>query len=153
MSHSHPNSMASSLTLPLHSSHLNSDYIGKEDIPKPWKRPSVIQAGGIRKAYQLALTTTRLPMPTSYAQSSRFNTPLQSDSKNEPKISKPLPYCPHLTPRVSLLHPHCLACERLKLWHPAGDSHPAGHESGFTLSDEDIDHIINIMNVSWPNGT
>lgn len=154
-SHSHPNSMVSSLTLPLHTPHLNSDYTGKEDTPKPWRRSSAIRAGGIRKAYQSALTTTgsSTQTHTSHSQPSRFNTPLQPSSKNESKISKPQPYRPHLTPRVSPLRPHCLAGERLKLWQPAGSSHPAGHGSGFTLSDEDVDRIINIMNVSWSKGT
>ena len=56
-SHSHPSSTVSSLTPPLCTPHLNSDYTRKEDTPKPWKRSSAIQAGGIRKAYQSALTS------------------------------------------------------------------------------------------------
>ena len=112
-SHSHPSLMVSSLTPPLHTPHLNTDYTGKEDTRKLWKRSSAIQAGGIRKAYQSALMITNLLTTPSYSQPSRFNTPLQPSSKNGSKVSKPQPYCPHLTPQVSLLHPHCLAGEWL----------------------------------------
>ena len=152
-SHSHLSSMVSSLTPPLRSPHSNSDYTRKEDTPKPWKISLAIQAGGIRIAYHSALMISNSLTTPSYSQPSRFNIPLQPASENGSKVSKPQPYHPHLTPQVSPLHPHCLAGEWLKLWQPAGSSHPAGHESGFTLSDKDVDRIINIMNVSWSKGT
>ena len=69
------------------------------------------------------------------------------------KLPKPQFYHPHLTPQCSCLHPHCLASNCLKLWQPAGSSHPVGNKPGFTLSDEDVDRIISIMNISWSKGT
>lgn len=147
------NSPTSLSTPPPHSPQLNSTHTMKEDTLEPWTKSSILQTGAIQRAYQSALTTTNLSTHSPHTQPSKFNAPLIPTPQNEMRTSKPQPYHAHLTPQLSLLCPHCLASEHLKLWQPTGNSHPTGHESGFTLSDEDVNCIITIMNILWSKGT
>ncbi|KAG2091354.1 uncharacterized protein F5147DRAFT_823190 [Suillus discolor] len=66
----------------------------------------------------------------------------------------PLPYKNGLTLIPSLLHPHCLARERLKLWFPL-ESRAASGTDGRILAilEEDLERVLTVMNLSWAVGT
>lgn len=59
-------------------------------------------------------TTQRCDGTTLARSRSRFGASLP----NAPRLGAPRPYAPDLTPRPSLLWPHCLAQDRLLLWRP-----------------------------------
>ncbi|KIN93964.1 hypothetical protein M404DRAFT_169606 [Pisolithus tinctorius Marx 270] len=64
---------------------------------------------------------------------------------------KPKPYHPHLTPTISHLQPHCLAKERLILWHPA---HLPLHLTVLSpLPQSTVDRITSIIGASWTDST
>jgi hypothetical protein len=68
--------------------------------------------------------------------------------------SKPQPYRPDLTPHPSQLRPHCAARDRLRLWQPMGrQSDSSQNPQPIELSEADLDRILEVMNVSWANGT
>ncbi|KIN99893.1 hypothetical protein M404DRAFT_51885, partial [Pisolithus tinctorius Marx 270] len=63
----------------------------------------------------------------------------------------PKPYHPYLTPAISLLWPHCLAEERLTLWHPA---HLPPHLTvPSPLPQSTVDRITSIISASWTDST
>ncbi|KAF9224605.1 hypothetical protein BS17DRAFT_795523 [Gyrodon lividus] len=61
---------------------------------------------------------------------------------------------PALTHNPSSLRPHCLAHERLLLWLPANASPRSSNPSGAKpLSDQEIEHILNVIGASWSEAT
>ncbi|KAG6914016.1 hypothetical protein DXG01_002920, partial [Tephrocybe rancida] len=60
----------------------------------------------------------------------------------------PTAYHPSLAPRPSMLHPHCFAGERLRLWKPVSSLTPRG-----TISQNDIDRVIATMALGYTEGT
>ena len=76
-----------------------------------------------------------LPIPTAMA----------------PPHKKPTPYPQNLTPAPSLLWPHCLARDCLRLWAPA--SHPAAPPNTTTLSEVEHERIKDTMVHAWEEDT
>lgn len=76
----------------------------------------------------------------------RFNAQLPATPSSK---VKPRPYQPGLTPSPSILRPHCLSRDRLRLWRPS--SSRSGEP--ITLADTDLDRILEVINVSWAQGT
>jgi len=70
--------------------------------------------------------------------------------------TKPSPACykPGLIPLPSSLRPHCLACERLHEWLPAGGNtcmlptSPSEIQSP-TITDHQLDRILEVIGSSW----
>lgn len=93
---------------------------------------------------------------TSYAS---INSPTTNNPKFRAVIpaahsATPLPYKAGLIPIPSVLRPHCLARERLRLWFPS-ESRIASGPNGKTLaiSEEDLERVLMVMNLSWAVGT
>ena len=68
-----------------------------------------------------------------------------------PSARGPAPYPNHLTPNPSLLRPHCLARERLKLWTPA--SQPPAHTNAVVLTEEERERVKETMLHAWGEDT
>lgn len=81
---------------------------------------------------------------------SKFNSPLQTSDVAKPPT--PRPYRTDLTPLPSALRPHCLARDRLRLWRPL-KSRLDSAAGGIELSENDLDRILHVINISWAQGT
>ncbi len=68
-----------------------------------------------------------------------------------PPHKKPAPYPQTLTPLPSVLRPHCLARDRLRLWTPAGNHSPAPGAS--TLSTAERERVKDTMVHAWEQDT
>ncbi|KAG2349432.1 hypothetical protein BDR05DRAFT_1020014 [Suillus weaverae] len=86
----------------------------------------------------------------------RFGAPLPHTT--EPSSSNPQIYRVNLTPKPSILRPHCLARDRLRLWRPARSStrqtvtienQSPSHE----VSDAQLERILNVIGLSWAQST
>lgn len=88
---------------------------------------------------------------TSRLASGRFAAPLPPISR---RGARPKPYHPELTPRRSILRPHCLAADRLRLWL-AFCAHPSLPPSadGFALSLAELERILDVLSFSWAPNT
>ena len=64
--------------------------------------------------------------------------------------ARPAAYSPHLTPNPSILRPHCLARERLRLWKPFNSHINRRHDR---LLEEDIKRIFDVMANAWSQST
>ncbi|KAG2132039.1 hypothetical protein DEU56DRAFT_739759 [Suillus clintonianus] len=69
-------------------------------------------------------------------------------------ISKPAPYKEGLVPIASVLRPHCLARDRLKLWRPV-ESRSLRNANGkiLAVTDEDLQRVLTVMNSAWTQST
>lgn len=77
-----------------------------------------------------------------------------SSSLPQETVARPLPYKSGLTPAPSQLRPHCLARDRLKLWFPMETRIARGVDGSFlTISEEDLQRVLAVMNLSWAPGT
>ena len=63
-----------------------------------------------------------------------------------PSTTRPAVYSPYLTPKPSILHPHCLAWEHLHLWKPFTSHISQWHAN---LLEEDIKWIFEVMANAW----
>ncbi|KAG0703379.1 hypothetical protein DFH29DRAFT_998529 [Suillus ampliporus] len=74
--------------------------------------------------------------------------------QSTPSVSKPTPHKEGLIPAASILHPHCLARDRLKLWCPV-ESRSLQNASGkiLAITDEDLQQVITVMNTAWTQNT
>ncbi|KAG2335583.1 hypothetical protein BDR05DRAFT_851696, partial [Suillus weaverae] len=88
--------------------------------------------------------------------SMRFGAPLPHTA--EPSSSNPQIYRVNLTPKPSILRPHCLARDRLRLWRPARSStrqtvtienQSPSHE----VSDAQLERILDVIGLSWAQST
>jgi hypothetical protein len=70
------------------------------------------------------------------------------------RSARPKPYHPDLTPRHSILRPHCHAADRLRLWLPAR-AHPSLSPSadGFALSLAELQRVLDVLSFSWAPNT
>ncbi|KDQ62028.1 hypothetical protein JAAARDRAFT_121512 [Jaapia argillacea MUCL 33604] len=66
---------------------------------------------------------------------------------------KPRPYRQGLVPNVSPLRPHCLARDRLRLWIPLTRRRAEDTYGPINISDDDLDRVLAVINVSWASGT
>ncbi|KAG2121741.1 hypothetical protein DEU56DRAFT_746537 [Suillus clintonianus] len=80
----------------------------------------------------------------------RFTAPLTVT----PSLSKPAPYKEGLVPATSVLRPHCLARDRLKLWRPV-ESRSLRNADGkiLAITDEDLQRVLTVMNSAWTQST
>ena len=82
--------------------------------------------------------------------------PNEIDTRNPPIFhqaapnARPAAYSPLLTPLPLILHPHCLAHKRLRLWKPLMSHINQGHAN---LPEEDINHIFDVMANAWSQST
>jgi len=88
--------------------------------------------------------------------SNRLNAPLPINHK--PPQSTPQSYRLDLTPRLSILRPHCLARDCLRLWVPAGGSTRqtvvlADQTSSHEISDSQLERILDVIGSSWAQST
>jgi len=60
---------------------------------------------------------------------------------------RPAPYPSNLTPRDSVLRPHCHARERLCLWHPLASAASTSRVSG--LTQDDVERVISVLSNAW----
>ncbi|KAG2116061.1 uncharacterized protein F5147DRAFT_769451 [Suillus discolor] len=87
---------------------------------------------------------------------SQFGAPL---AQSQPvQIATPSIYKQSLTPRPSVLHPHCLARDRLRLWVPAGEStrqlaSTLEKSQNHEVSDEQLDRILDVIGSVWAQST
>src|SRR5882762_4932818 len=143
-----------SLTLNLPIPRRNNASAEKVVTPKPSQRGSMILTNGIETAYNRVLETTNSTLSTSTMSTiparSKFNQALAID--NAPGRATPRPYQRNLIPRPSALRPHCLARDRLRLWRPSRSRLDKASGS-IELSELDLERILNVINVSWAQGT
>ncbi|GBE84548.1 hypothetical protein SCP_0605270 [Sparassis crispa] len=71
-----------------------------------------------------------------------------------PAKSKPRPYKEGLAPLASAQRPHCLACDRLRLWLPL-NRRSIRDRNGFEVpvTDDDLDRVLAVITVSWVQST
>ncbi|KDQ55554.1 hypothetical protein JAAARDRAFT_133345 [Jaapia argillacea MUCL 33604] len=50
-------------------------------------------------------------------------------------------------------HPHCLACDCLRLWIPSTRRSAEDSYGSLNISDADLDRVLAVINVSWASGT
>jgi hypothetical protein len=79
---------------------------------------------------------------------SKFGAPLPDLQAHN---AHPRAYRPHLTPQVSVLRPHCVAQDRLRLWQPIQSRKDNTNIS--IVSEVDLERILTVINVSWAQGT
>lgn len=79
--------------------------------------------------------------------SPKFNAPLSLPKQ----LSRSRSYPKHLTPRISPLRPPCAARDRLRRWRPF--SSRTNSPDGQSISEQDLKRILDVMNVSWAQGT
>ncbi len=107
-------------------------------LVRPRDAPHSLSSAKLRDAKRQKPLETRqhhLPIPTATA----------------PPHKKPAPYPQNLTPVPSLLRPHCLARDCLRLWAPA--SHPAAPPNTTTLSEVERERIKDTMVHTWEEDT
>jgi len=104
----------------------------------------------LKKSFSLA----KPPGRNNIAHNHRFRAPLPSTIPN----SNPARYKPNLTPRPSVLRPHCLARDCLRLWVPMGLSTrqlvgTADETSSHEISDVQLERILDVMGSAWAQST
>lgn len=154
----------SSLIPPSHSPPLSYGYCETGNTPFPRLISSIAPYSDNKplsgtkcqeqKKNSLSLTLSK-KMQSDYRSHTHFGTPLYEDPVLTPTLQN---YRSSLTPHPSHLRPHCLACEHLRLWTPAGNStrqlaatteDPNAHN----VSDEQLNHILEIMVSAWAQST
>jgi hypothetical protein len=90
----------------------------------------------------------------------RFDTPLHSRtaSPSAPALVEPTPrpYTHSLTPRPSLLRPHCLARDRLQFWQPASTASREMSDSEgspIPVPESHLDRILDVIATAWTEQT
>ncbi|KAG1809892.1 uncharacterized protein HD556DRAFT_1199166, partial [Suillus plorans] len=83
-----------------------------------------------------------------------FSAPLTSNPSPSLTNSSPMRYRPGLVPLPSTLRPHCLARERLRKWLLAGGNTHISSAStpktqDISKSNEQLDHILEVIGLSW----
>ncbi|KAG6327853.1 hypothetical protein ID866_11237, partial [Astraeus odoratus] len=66
------------------------------------------------------------------------------------------PYWPSLTPQASPFQPHCQARDQLLHWTPQAhhrDPNPNPANPHPILTEEDLDHILQVIRASWGDST
>jgi hypothetical protein len=83
---------------------------------------------------------------------SHFDTPLALAEQSP--LGNAQPYHSNLTPVPSLLQPHLLAQDQLKLWIPL-ESHSPRDTNGnlLPITDEDLERKLTVIHLSWHSGT
>ncbi|KAF4609430.1 hypothetical protein D9613_012950 [Agrocybe pediades] len=108
----------------------------------------IIDFDAPRTAKELQLG--RFPPPLNTPSTpSRFSRLLQHTVNPSP--SCPRPYPKDLTPRVSILRPHCHARDRLRRWLPS--STRLNSSSSGAVSDEDLERILQVIGARWETST
>jgi hypothetical protein len=92
----------------------------------------------------------------SERKSTHYNAPLPNSDRNTASI--PQCYKPDLTPQPSVLRPHCLARDHLRLWTPAGISTrqaviTAEWRANHEISDTQLECILDVIGSSWAQST
>jgi hypothetical protein len=90
----------------------------------------------------------------------RFDTPLHSRtaSPSAPALVEPTPrpYTHSLTPRPSLLRPHCLARDHLQFWQPASTASREMSDSEgspIPVPESHLDRILDVIAAAWTEQT
>jgi len=113
----------------------------------------------LHPALQLTLPEETVPSPAQRKNTLHSAIPLVhpvSHFNKEFAISpstqaKPRPYPAGLCPRPSVLRPHCLARDRLRIWRPNTDR---AEGMGYApLTDSDLTRMLNVMAEAWAPGT
>jgi hypothetical protein len=93
---------------------------------------------------------------TTNKKNTRFGAPIPNTT--ESSSSNPQVYKINLTPKPSILRPHCLARDRLRLWKSAENStrqtvtvedHSPSHE----VSDAQLERILDVIGLAWAQST
>ncbi|OBZ73015.1 hypothetical protein A0H81_06637 [Grifola frondosa] len=143
-------SVSSSSTSTPHSPPRSSAY-GKRAYT-PYRRPSPHETKSTSAKRSTASNATIGTTSSSKKMSSggtriRFNAPLvRGTTQNE---NRPKPYTAGLIPTPSILRPHCLARDRLRLWKPAQNRDAAGS----SLSEADLQRIFDVLTSAWAMST
>ncbi|KAG2142966.1 hypothetical protein DEU56DRAFT_733239 [Suillus clintonianus] len=86
---------------------------------------------------------------------SRFDSKLPNSTP--PLTTIPQRYKSNLTPMPSPLRPHCLSCDRMRLWIPPGESlrksTSSGDENAISISEDQLNRILEVMGSSWAPST
>lgn len=78
----------------------------------------------------------------------RFNAPLPA-AMTDRTVARPQAYHQDLTPKPSLLRPHCLARDRLRLWLPWTTQ----QNSRAGLSAAELNRVLDVLTVAWMEST
>ncbi|KAG1855627.1 hypothetical protein DFJ58DRAFT_727441 [Suillus subalutaceus] len=118
------------------------------------KQNSGPESPALRKRTSLTVPSERNDARTHM----HFGAPLSNHAAEPPPLPKN--YRTNLTPHPSNLHLHCLARDRLRMWHPAGTNPrqvqlaaaPAETQSD-EVTDAQLEHILDVMGSSWVQST
>lgn len=133
--------------------HLLSRECGERDAtPQPSPNASTILTNVLKQTYDFTPDASRSQSPTGQFgmtdRPSKFNSQLPTSSLSR---RQPRNYHPNLTPITSVLRPHCLVGERLRLWTPI---HPRSESRTLAeISDDDFDRILSVINSAWAPAT
>ena len=147
---SHQSSIASSLTHNPLSQQLNYVSEEKSQSTGPPKDSETMLTRGLTIAHDNAvlISAKNLATPTDNSLT-KFNQPLPTDRVDGGSNHKA--YRTNLVPLPSIFRPHCLAQDRLRLWHQS--STQSNRISNVEISESDLERILDVINVSWAKGT
>ena len=91
----------------------------------------------------------RIPKCRKTNESRPRNLPIPSSS--DAALSRPAPYPQNLTPIPSVLQPHCLAKDLLRMWEPA-NTHPSPHND-LAISTIEQNRVKDTMVHAWEEDT